>query len=205
MKPNGIIRNVIFDLGGVLVDFVPERCMESLGFSEKAREAFRRSIFPSLWEYCDRVPYGEAEIRALFKAHVPGFEKEVDRLWDSLSDITRVMPYTDAWLSSLRERGLRLYVLSNYGRRAFEMSEPGYAFLSRMDGRLISYEIEKIKPEPEIFLELCRRYGLQPEESVFLDDRKANIEEARKLGFRGIVFESYEQASASLNEMLEEA
>ena len=147
----------------------------------------------------------EAELRALFKAHVPGFEKEVDRLWDSLSDITRVMPYTEAWLGSLKERGCRLYVLSNYGRHAFEMSLPCYAFLSLMDGRLISFEIQKIKPEPELYRELCRRYGLKPEESVFLDDRAANIEEARKLGFRGIVFESYEQASAALEEILDEA
>ena len=207
MKQNGRhpVRNIIFDLGKVLVDFEPERCMEALGFSEAAKDAFRRKIFPGLWIACDRIPYTEAEIRALFKEQLPGFEAESDRLWDSLEDISRVMPYTVSWLRGLKERGYRLYILSNYGRRSYELNSPGYGFLSMTDGQLISYEIQSIKPEPKIYRTLCRRFAICPEESVFLDDRPENVETARQLGFRGIVFESYEKASASLEKMLDEA
>lgn len=207
MKQNGRhpVRNIIFDLGKVLVDFEPERCMEALGFSEAAKEAFRQKIFSDLWLRCDRIPYDDTQIRTLFKAYVPGFKEEVDRLWDDLFAITRVMPYTEAWLKSLKDRGFHLYILSNYGRRAYELNSPRYGFLSLTDGQLISYEIQSIKPEPKIYRTLCRRFAICPEESVFLDDRPENVETARQLGFRGIVFESYEKASASLEKMLDEA
>ena len=205
MSGKRVIRNIVFDLGGVLVDFKPERCLEALGFSEAAKEAFRKEIFDGIWIPCDRIPYDDAEIRALFRRHLPGFEAEAERFWDGPADITRVMPYTEAWLKDLKAKGLRVYILSNYGRRSYELNSPGYGFLSMTDGQLISYEIWRVKPEPEIYRTLCERFGIRPEESVFLDDRPENVEAARQLGFKGIVFENYEQASACLNGLLTEA
>lgn len=205
MSEKRIIRNIVFDLGGVLVDFKPERCMEALGFSEAAKEAFRREIFGGIWIPCDRIPYDDAQIRALFREHLPGFEKEADRFWDGPADISRVMPFTETWLRDLKAKGLRLYVLSNYGRRSYELNSPGYGFLSLTDGKLISYEIRYVKPEPEIYRTLCERFAIWPEESVFLDDRPENVEAARQLGFSGIVFGNYEQASACLEGLLTEA
>ncbi len=196
------IRNIVFDLGGVLVDFFPERCMETLGFSDAARQSFREKIFGALWASCDRIPYEEEEIRALFKRHVPGFEAEVDRLWDDLSSITYPMPYSMAWLLRLKRRGFRIYILSNYGKCSFAFNEPRYPFLKLADGKLISYEVQKLKPEAEIYRALLMRYGLKAEESVFLDDVPANVEGARKLGFSGIVFHSFSQAAAELEEIL---
>ena len=192
------IRNVVFDIGGVLADFRPDRVMEALRFSEEAKEAFRREIFSRVWLDCDRIPYDDGEIRALFKAAVPGFEAEVDRLWDGLAPITRELPYAQEWLRSLKARGYRIYVLSNYGKRSFEINSPRYGFLALTDGQLISYELRQLKPEPEIYLSLCARFGLRPEESVFIDDVPANVEAAERLGFAGIVFASYERAAAEL-------
>ena len=199
------IRNIVFDLGGVLVDFDPERCMEALGFSAGAREAFRERIFSGFWVSCDRLDYGDAEIRAHFKRQVPGFEAEVDRLWDHLTPITGVRPYSYGWLSDLKARGYRIYILSNYGRRSFEINSALYDFLELADGRVISWELGIMKPEPGIYLALCERYGLAPEECVFLDDRTANVEAAVRLGFSGIVFQDYPQASKELSALLQEA
>ena len=196
------IRNVVFDIGGVLADFRPERLMEALGFSEEAKEAFRREIFGRVWLDCDRIPYGDGEIRALFKAAVPGFEAEVDCLWDGLAPITCEMPYAQEWLRSLKARGFRIYILSNYGRRSYEINSPRYGFLSLADGALISYEVRQLKPEPEIYMSLCARFGLRPEESVFIDDVPANVEAAERLGFAGIVFATYESAAAGLEALI---
>lgn len=197
------IRNIVFDLGGVLVDFEPERCMEALRFSEEARQVFRERIFRTVWMDCDRIPYGEEEIRALFRESVPGFEREAERLWDEkLPDITREQPFARPWLTALKARGFSLYILSNYGKCSFEMNAPAYGFLALTDGRLISYEIQRIKPEPEIYRCLCERFGIRPEESVFIDDRPVNVEAAERLGFSGIVFESYEQAAGELEALL---
>ncbi|MBO4873308.1 MAG: HAD family phosphatase [Lachnospiraceae bacterium] len=198
------IRNIIFDLGGVLVDFQPDRCMEALGFSEEAREIFRKKIFADLWLRCDRIPYNEAEIRALFRQSVPGFEREADRMWDEkLPAITQVMPYTDSWLKSLKQRGFPLFILSNYGRCSYEINAAEYGFLQLTDGQLISYEVQLLKPEKEIYEALCARFAIRPEESVFLDDRPENVEAAERLGFSGIVFSDYESARQKLEKLLQ--
>ena len=196
------IKNIVFDIGGVLANFSPERCMDANGFSEEAKEAFRRRIFARVWLDCDRIPYSDPEIRALFKSAVPGFEAEVDRLWDNITPITQEMPYARGWLRSLKDRGYKLYILSNYGRCSYEINSKHYGFLALTDGQLISYEVRQLKPEREIYESLCRRFGLLPEESVFIDDVPANIDGARAAGFAGIVFTGYEDASARLDELL---
>ena len=196
------IRNIVFDIGGVLADFEPERLMAAHGFSEEAKAAFRREIFARVWLDCDRIPYDEAEIRALFRENVPGFEAEADRMWDDITPVTRPMPYAKPWLQDLKERGYRLYILSNYGKCSYAANSPRYDFLPFTDGQLISYEVRQLKPEPAIYLSLCGRFGIRAEESVFIDDVPANVEAAEKLGFAGIVFSGFEDAATQLEALL---
>lgn len=197
-----MIRNIVFDLGGVLVDFHPLEGMRKLGFSEEAVKAFQENIFSRLWEECDRNPLGGREIRELFKSRVPGYEREVDLLWDNISVVTAVYDYSCEWIRSLKARGFHLYVLSNFGQQAFETNSKLYTFLEDMDGRVVSYELGKIKPEPEIYRNLFEKYGLEPSESVFIDDRAVNIEGAKKCGMEGILFENYEQAAGELERVI---
>lgn len=197
-----MIRNIVFDLGSVLVDFHPVEGMKTLGFSDEAIKSFQENIFSDLWEECDRKPIGDREIRDLFKSRVKGFESEVDLLWDNISSVTAVYDYSCQWIKSLKERGFHVYVLSNFGKQAFETNSRLYTFLEDMDGKVISYEIERIKPEPEIYQCLFERYGLVPSESVFIDDRRINIDGAIRCGMKGIVFESYEQTVAQLESLI---
>jgi putative hydrolase of the HAD superfamily len=196
------IKNIVFDLGGVLVDFDPDKCMKILGFSEEAVAAFHAHIFPDLWEACDKYPYEDDEIRALFKQHVPGYEREVDLLWDHLPVITGVRPYADGWLRSLKEEGYRIYILSNYGKNSFAINSPTYDFLKYADGMVISYQICELKPDREIYEYLFRKYGLKAEESVFIDDRQINIDGAIRCNMQGILFENYEDANDALRRLL---
>lgn len=199
-----MIRNIVFDLGSVLVDFHPVEGMKRLGFSDEAIKSFQENIFSGIWEECDRKPLSDKEIRELFKKNAVGFEKEVDLLWDNITYVTAVYDYSCKWIKGLKERGFHVYVLSNFGKQAFETNSRLYTFLEDMDGRVISYEIEKIKPEPEIYQCLFERYGLVPSESVFIDDRRINIDGAIRCGMKGIVFENYEQASAELERVIAE-
>ena len=199
-----MIKTIVFDLGGVLVDFHPVEGMRELGFSEEAIEVFRTKVFSGLWEHCDRYPYTDEEIRALFKKNLPGYEKEVDILWDDhhLHAITGMRSYSMEWLASLKERGYQIYILSNFGKRAFEINSLVYEFLKYTDGRVISYEIQEIKPEPPIYHYLAKKYNFKPEEAVFIDDRAINIEGAIACGYQGIVFESYAQTCKELEKIL---
>ena len=198
------IKNIVFDLGGVLVDFHPDLCMKKLGFSGQAIDAFHDKIFPVFWEECDKYPYEDEEIRFLFKERLPGFEKEVDLLWDYLPTITGVREYSNEWLRKLKEEGYSIYILSNYGKNSFAINSPTYDFLKYADGMVISYQISELKPDRAIYEYLLKKYDLRAEESVFIDDRQINIDGAKRCNMQGILFKNYEQAKKELEEMLEE-
>ncbi|MDD6570878.1 MAG: HAD family phosphatase [Thermoflexaceae bacterium] len=198
-----MIRTIIFDLGGVLVDFHPVEGMKKLGFSEEAVESFKKNIFSGLWEKCDEKPLEDYAIRKLFKEAVPGFEKEVDLLWDNITAVTGVYDYSCAWIKELKERGYQIYILSNFGQRAFEVNSQLYTFLGDVDGKVISYEVKMIKPDAGIYHYLSEKYHLNPKEAVFIDDRKVNVDGARACGFQGIVFDNYEQARKELEYMMQ--
>ncbi len=200
-----MIRNIIFDLGGVLVDFHPAEGMKKLGFSKETAAIFHENIFSKLWELCDRNPLSDDEIRNLFKSRVKGFEREVDLLWDNITEVTGVYDYSCGWIESLKKRGFSLYILSNFGKQAFESNAKIYPFLNEMDGRVVSYEIGYIKPEPEIYRHLFEKYGLNPAECVFIDDRMGNVEGAIKCGMKGICFRNYEQAAGELERVIAKA
>lgn len=197
-----MIKTVVFDLGGVLVEFNPEKGMRELGFSEEAIQVFKKNIFSGLWESCDRTPLEDQEIRQLFKDHVPGYEKEVDLLWDRLPVVTGVMPYAKEWLLSLKEAGLKLYVLSNYGKRSFEINSQIYDFLDMFDGQVISYQLEIVKPEAGIYDHLADKYGFDPEEAIFIDDRQINVDGAIARGYQGLLFTNYDNTRDALERLL---
>ena len=197
------IKNIIFDLGNVLVGFDPVRSIGELGFSEEAIEVFKEKIFSGLWESFDKRQEEEVYIRNLFKSIVPGYEAEVDKIWDNVDVLIPMLDYSTEWVKSLKERGYRIYILSNFGNCSFANASPTYDFLPYTDGRLISYEILHLKPEPEMYETLIARYDLDPAACVFIDDRADNIEAAEKFGITGIVFENYEQAKADLEKVLE--
>lgn len=201
---SGRINTVIFDLGNVLVDFHPLDGLRELGFDEECVEVFRKNIFSGLWEECDGYPLSDEEIRKKFKAAVPGYEKEVDQLWDNVSVVTSVYEYSVEWVRSLKERGLKVYILSNFGQQAFKVNSKLYTFLNYVDGKVISYAECITKPSAEIYECLLERYQINPAEAVFIDDRGVNVEGAKAVGIHGIVFTNYDEVSAQLEAMLQQ-
>lgn len=199
-----MIRIVVFDLGKVLVEFHPIEGMKKLGFSKEVMERFQSNIFSGLWEQCDAKPIGKEEIRDLFKRAVPGLEREVDFLWDHITVVTGVYDYSHQWILDLKRRGYQVFILSNYGQQAFEANAKVYPFLKDVDGMVISYQVEMVKPNPKIYQYLAEKYQIKPEEAVFLDDRKENVDGAAACGFSGIVFENYKQAREELERLLRE-
>lgn len=198
----GRINTVIFDIGGVLVDFHPMEGMKEMGFSKDAISAFQDKIFSGVWEMCDQFPYEDEEIRNLFKEKVPEYEKEVDIMWDNLHPISSAYDYSVPWLKELKEQGYKIYILSNFGKRAFEINSAIYPFLNYIDGKVVSYEYQVIKPSAKIYDILINKYQIVPEEAVFIDDRYINIEGAKACGLHAILFENYEQAKNELNLLL---
>lgn len=197
-----MIDTVIFDLGKVLVEFQPVEGMRKLGFTEEQIQVITEKIFSGLWEECDRIPYSDEEIRALFKSRVPGMENLIDKMWDNVTVFTYVYSYSRQWLQSLKDKGLKVYILSNYGKQAFEVNSKKYDFLELADGMVISYQVEIVKPDPRIYEILLDKYGIDRTKAVFIDDRQLNVDGAKSVGLNAILFEDYEKTSARLLELL---
>lgn len=199
-----MIKNVVFDVGQVLVTFDPPKYMKDLGYSDEVIEALQAAMFNHpLWGELDRSIYTKAELMEMFVKNDPKYEKEIRDVFGSVENSAKPQPYVIEWMEDLKKRGVGLYVVSNYAEFMYEGTKHSMLFLPYMDGVMFSYMCHAIKPEKEIFENLLNKYDLKAEECVFIDDRAENIEGAERVGFVGIQFKSYEQAKESLDKYLE--
>lgn len=197
-----MIKNVIFDIGNVLVDFRWRVLMEELGLPAETQAIFAKTVFGSRWwGELDHGIYEEAEILAHFREDNKGHLDEFDLVWDNRGRLVEPYAYAVAWIEQLKASGLKVYLLSNYPRDVFTLhTECGcFPFLDRVDGRVVSGFVKMVKPNADIYEYLLSEYGLAAGECVFVDDREENVETARALGMKGIVFQGYEQACSELD------
>ena len=200
-----MIKNIVFDIGNVLVEFRPEKVFAELGVSsEKIQGLANATVYSPLWPELDRGVMEEAAVFEKMKEATPEYAKEIDLFIEKgLGNIVSSFDYAADWLNGLQERGYKVYLLSNYPESFFEQhSKEKFTFLPYVDGKIVSAYVKLIKPDIRIYEELINTYGLQAEECVFLDDREENVEGAKKAGMKGIQFFSYEDAVNQLEEML---
>lgn len=202
-----MIRNVIFDIGNVLASFRWKDLFIELGFTGEAFERIAEAtvLHPTMWNEFDRSLMSDEEIIARCIERAPEYEKEIRLLFHTTAGLVEEYPYSYEWIRGLKEQGYKVYLLSNYGKTSYEAARDNHrlSFLPLVDGAVISYEVQMVKPEPGIYEALLAKYSLKAEECVFLDDRAENIEAAAALGFRGIVVETYEQAKEALEKLIQ--
>lgn len=197
-----MIKNIVFDVGKVLVEFDWQSLFDALGFSPEAYEEVAKATVQSeLWNEFDRSKMADEEILEGFLEHAPGRRNEVMRFWDNIGSCIRRYDYAFPWIRSLQERGYGVYLLSNYPRRIYSQSIEELAFVEIVDGAVFSYEVQYTKPEREIYETLLRKYGLNPTECVFIDDNRANIVAANELGMATIHFHTKSQAEEELRSL----
>ena len=186
-----MIKNVIFDIGNVLLDFCWKDHIARFGFQgEKADRIAQAMMLGPIWPKLDLGLESDEDILEQFVAHTPELEQEIRLVFSDLSTIVR------------EYEGYHTYYLSNYGERIRREASKELSFLSHMDGGIMSYTVHLAKPDPAIYQTLLDRYGLKAEECVFLDDTVRNVEAAQALGIAGIVVTSQEQAKKELETLL---
>lgn len=199
-----MIRNVVFDVGNVLVNFCWQELMDDLGLS-RLKEQFGNTVFGShWWGELDRGVLDEDEVLNFLREDNREHYKEFDLIWSNRDKLVEPYDYTLKMIDALKERGLKVYLLSNYPKNLFELHTKSgcFPFIDKVDGKVVSGFVKLVKPEREIYEYLLNKYSLKAEECVFLDDRKENIEAAKKLGMNGILFEEYEQAWTELEQLM---
>lgn len=195
-----MIKNIILDVGKVLVEWDPKGAFEKIGLDEQTAKAVAdATINTSIWIETDRGAWSDEQILSALCENAPEYKEEVKKFWDHIDLAIEQFPYTKEWISGMKKEGFHVYILSNYGKKTFELTkDTALDFLPLTDGAVFSYTVKQIKPDLEIYKTLLNQYRLKPEECVFIDDRMENIEGAKKAGIHGICFETIEQVKEDL-------
>lgn len=192
-------RVVVFDLGGVLIDWNPRHLYRQLFDDEAAMERFLAEVCHSAWnEEQDR---GRTFAEAIEEAALRFPEHRVlieayHRRWGEM--LAGPIEGTVALLAELKEAGHELHALTNWSVETFPIARERYAFLDWFGSILVSGEERLIKPDPRIFQLLLERIGRAADACVYIDDNPKNAAAAAALGFDAVHFRSPEQLRADL-------
>ena len=186
MKPN-----IVFDMGQVLMDFAPPTFIARLGYTGDDAQALLREVFKG-WEWVafDRGDITGEDVVNSACSRLPQRLHQATRdlvfhWWDEMIP----MPGAKELVTELHEKGYPLYVLSNASQdfHKYFDSIPGSEYLPR-ERRFLSSDYRLLKPQHEIYEGFLEKYGLDPAACVFIDDNALNVEVARRLGFRALVY-----------------
>ncbi|MBV9014252.1 MAG: HAD family phosphatase [Alphaproteobacteria bacterium] len=183
---------VVFDLGGVLIEWDPRHLYRKLfAGDEAAMEHFLANVCTHDWNRGQDAGRSFAEACGLLKAEHPDKAELIDAYFARFDEM---MPGpiegSVEILSELRARGTPLYCLTNFSAETYPPTFERFAFLRWFRGVLVSGEVGVIKPDPRIFELLIERFGIDPRRAVYIDDVAANAMAARPFGIRGIHFTS---------------
>ncbi len=200
-----MIRNIVFDLGNVLLDFDPDSYLEELGYTESLKSKLKSEIFETEeWLKLDRGNITQQQAVEKWQQRNPDLKNEISEVMAAWEKILTIKEDTEEILISLAAKNYNLYILSNFHQKAFEYVSSKYDFFNYFDGRVISADIGLIKPDSEIYDHLLDKFKLKAAETIFIDDSRENIKAALKKGLRVIHFTDAESLKEELKLYLRE-
>jgi 2-haloacid dehalogenase len=198
---NGRIDAVIFDIGGVLLDWNPRYLYRKLIDDEAAMERFLSEVCTLEWhEDNDRgVPF-EVTCARLAAEHPE--DSELIWAWGRRTEemVGGPIEGTVEILRELKDQGVRLYALTNMEAHTYPLRRERFEFLRWFEGTVVSSDEGIVKPDPRIFLLLLERYGLDTASTLLIDDSARNVKAARALGMPTVHFRSPEALRQALEE-----
>lgn len=195
-----MIKNIIFDFGGVLVDWNPHHLYDSYFGDVDSAEWFLKNICTMDWNV--QMDAGKPFQQGIEEkiTEYPKWEREIRLYWERWIDMMgETIPNMYDWILQLKQEGYAIYGLTNWSIETFPLVKDKYAIFKLMDGIVMSGEEKVTKPDPKIYNILLDRYQLLPDECVFFDDNINNVIAARNIGIHAIQFQSMEQAKESLS------
>ena len=197
------IKDLIFDLGGVLIGFRwKEMLTLDFGVEESRAEEIGHRIFEDpIWNEYDRGTVDTDELTDHYFSLYPGDSAIIKRLFQEGERM--VIRRDTLWkkIENLKDQGFRIFILSNYSRFLFEKHSKPIPFMDRLDGMVVSYEVHMLKPEPGIYEHILKKYSLVPEECIFFDDTRENVDAAIKMGIQSVQVLSEEMLVKELDDL----
>ena len=196
-----MIRNIIFDMGNVLLDFNPRNVVDLFFENEEDKQLILKELFHGPeWIAGDYGTITNEERYNLVKARIPSRLHE--RFYHCVNEWFCTMipiPGAREFLNSMKEKGYGIYVLSNACNGFYEYF-PKFCPLDFFDGIVVSSDVHMLKPDFKIYEYIAAKYQLNPEECLFIDDREENVDAAVRFGMKGYKFKGVYR-SAVLSEL----
>ena len=195
------IDSIVFDVGGVLVDFTWWEYIKTLGFPDDFLEViFKDPRVREYWAEFDRGVLSFEAVRQLYFDAFPKWHDELDRFLNEIDKCLFVYPYTEELLRRLGERGYKLYILSNWPGFLYDRfaERGGMDFADLVDDAFWSYEHHLLKPDEAYFEKLINKHGIDTKRALFIDDMEKNTKAAEGLGFHAITFKDYQDLVTKL-------
>lgn len=195
------IRAIIFDFGNVLLEWNPRHVYRRyFPNDEAAMERFLQEVNFMDWNLQQDKGRPFAEGVAELSKQFPQYSELIQAYHDNWEhSIGHHIEGTIEIMRRLKRAGYKLYGLSNWSAETFPLAQKKYNFFSLLDDIVISGAVGAVKPEPEIYEILLNRIGKPANECLFIDDAQANIQQAEKMGFATIHFQSPEQLEQELH------
>lgn len=194
------INSIIFDFGGVLLKWDPRHLYQRYFPNDpESMERFFKEVDFTGWNaHQDRGRSFKEGIAAL-SAQFPHYSHLIEAYHEHwIESIVGVFDGTVEIVTQLKQNGFPVYGLSNWSTETFPLARQKYHFFDLLDGIVLSGEVGYNKPEPEIYQIMLEKIGKPALECLFIDDSLANIQQAQKMGFQTIHFQTPEQLKESI-------
>lgn len=197
-----MINTIVLDIGNVLAEFNWRGYLKECGYDDQTIERIgKATVLNNYWLEFDRSSLSDEVIMEKCCLVDKEIEEEIKAFFKNSYRTVKEYPYSEEFIKNLKKNGYKVYLLSNYGRTNFAYAKENFKFIPFVDGGVISYEVEYVKPEPQIYEALIEKYNINPETAVFLDDVKVNLDSAKKFGFHTIQVTEFEKALEDLRKL----
>ena len=196
------IRAIIFDFGGVLIEWDPRNLYRHYFNQPEKIEQFLSDVNFSQWNIEQDRGRPFAEGIAVLSAQYPHYATYIHAFgerWDET--LVGTIDGTVKILRELKQAGYPLYALSNWSAETFPIARRKFDFFDAFDEIILSGAVGMVKPERGIFELLLQKIGRPAHECLFIDDALANIQQADRMGFKTVLFKSSQQLRAELREL----
>ena len=193
------IKNIVFDLGNVLLKYDPKSYLESLGYDAETVSDLMKLIFHGIeWRLADQGLLSNDQLIEIYLLKAPQYSFEINYVMENWYRHMVLLEESKDFFLAILDKGFNVYILSNYPEYKFMDMWERTPVLSKAHGSVISYQIKLTKPSKEIYTHLLEKYDLNPDETLFLDDLQENINGAKKAGIHGIRFRNVAQVKHDL-------
>lgn len=202
-----MIKNLVFDLGNVLIEWNSEKILTYFEPKNERRQTLKQAIFDSgVWHQTDKGELSLKEACDEVLAQLDdSYHPAVQNIFYNWYEVMEVYSGLQEQIGLWADQGYRIYILSTTCEIFYRIEKAGLLpIFPLLSGYILSSEVGVVKPEPEIYQKVLKKYSLDPTESVFIDDIQANLDTAAELGFETILAERESDNILAMQDLLQE-